>query len=338
MLVPPKHLQDMTLISPFQSMLLVSIMMLTSCVSSKKYNELLNSKARTDRESLRLKQVEEDCQETNRELTQTLSALQNTEEVVRDFKLKLENLTEDQAALQAKFDQSLDDYANLQRRCTDEKNELTALLIVKQTELDDKNIIVKGLESTLYANEDELDERDQHIRELNAKILHEQDRLDSLKYVIGHALLGLSSEDLNVEQRDGKLYVTLSQNLLFEKNSKVLDKDGKDALAKLAEVLMESDDLDITVEGHTDSDGAEDFNWELSVSRATAVVHELTSNGLKGERVTAAGRAFYEPIAEGDDESAKSKNRRTEIILTPKLDEIYQFVRTSDESIEESEN
>ena len=214
-------------ITPCRTMLFLSIMMLTSCVSSKKYNELLNSKARTDRESLRLKQVEEDCQETNRELTQTLSTLENTEEVVQDFKAKLEELTEEHAVLQGKYDGSLDDYAELQKTCADEKSELTALLTVKQIELDDKNVILEGLESTLYANEDELDERDQRIRELNARILHEQDKLDSLKFVISSALLGLSSDDLSVEQRDGKLYVTLSQNLLFEKNSKVIDQAGK---------------------------------------------------------------------------------------------------------------
>ena len=305
-------------------------MILTSCVSSKKYNELLNSKARTDRESLRLKQVEADCEETNRVLTQTLSTLENTEDVVQDFKTRLEELTEQHEALQSQYDGSLKDYAELQEDCADEKIELTALLTVKQTELDDKNVIVQGLESTLYANEDELEERDQRIRELNARILHEQDRLDSLKFVISSALLGLSSDDLNVEQRDGKLYVTLSQNLLFEKNSKELDQAGKDVLSKLANVLVTSEDLDITVEGHTDTDGDASLNWDLSVERATAVVHELTTNGLAGERITAAGRAFYEPIDPSDDESAKSKNRRTEIILTPNLDEIFEFVRASE--------
>ena len=325
----------MTWISPCRMMLFVSFMMLTSCVSSKKYNELLNSKARTDRESLRLKQVEEDCQETERELNQILSTLENTEEVVQDFKIKLEDLTAEHAELQGKYDGSLEDYALLQKTCAEEKSELTALLTVKQTELDDKSVILKGLESTLYANEDELDERDQRIRELNAKILHEQDRLDSLKFVISSALLGLSSDDLTVEQRDGKLYVTLSQNLLFEKNSKVLDRAGKDALSKLAKVLTTSEDLDITVEGHTDSDGGAGLNWDLSVSRATAVVHELTNNGLAGARITAAGRAFYDPIDLGEEESAKSKNRRTEIILTPKLDEIIEFVRASEDSGED---
>ncbi len=326
----PKHTLKMAMSSLFRSMLLVSILMLTSCVSSKKYNELLNSKARTDRESIRLKQVEADCEETNRELRETLSTLDNTEEVVQEFKEKLEILTEEHAKLQGEYDGSLVNYANLEKQCEDEKGELTALLMVKQTELDDKNVIVKGLESTLYANEDEIDERDQRIRELNAMILHEQDRLDSLKFVISSTLLGLSADDLNIEQREGKLYITLSQNLLFEKNSKTLDQAGKNALAKLAEVLVTSEDLDITVEGHTDTDGDASLNWELSVERATAVVHELTANGLVGERITAAGRAFYDPIDSNDNEAAKSKNRRTEIILTPNLDEIFDFVRSAE--------
>ncbi len=322
----------MTLISLYRSMLFVSVLMLTSCVSSKKYDQLLNSKARTDRESLRLKQVEKDCEEINRELSQTLSTLENTEGVVRDFKGKLADLQSQYEALQGNYDRSLDNYTNLQKICEDEKGELTALLTVKQTELDDKNNILKSLESTLYANEDELDERDQHIRELNAKIIRERDRLDSLKYVISSALVGLSAQDLKVEQREGKLYVTLSQNLLFEKNSKTLDNAGKAALAKLAKVLITSEDLDITVEGHTDTDGSVSLNWDLSVSRAIAVVQELTYGGLQGERITAAGRAFYDPIDPADDESAKSKNRRTEIILTPRLDEILEILEESSQT------
>jgi chemotaxis protein MotB len=321
----------MTLISPYRSMLFVSVLMLTSCVSSKKYDQLLNSKARTDRESLRLKQVEKDCEETNRELTATLSTLENTEGVVQDFKGRLADLQSEYDALQGNYDRSLDNYTNLQKVCADEKSELTALLTVKQTELDDKNNILKSLESTLYANEDELDERDQRIRELNARIIRERDRLDSLKFVISSALVGLSAQDLTVEQRDGKLYVTLSQDLLFEKNSKTLDNKGKQALATLAKVLVTSEELDITVEGHTDTDGSISLNWDLSVSRAIAVVQELTDSGLEGERITAAGRAFYDPVDPGDDESAKSKNRRTEIILTPRLKEILDLIKAEEE-------
>jgi chemotaxis protein MotB len=306
--------------------------MFTSCVSSKKYDQLLNSKARTDRESLRLKQVEKDCEKTNSELSETLFTLENTEGVVQDFKSKLEDLQADYAALQGNYDRSLDNYSSLQNACAGEKAELTALITVKQTQLDDKNNILKSMETTLYANEDELDERDQRIRELNAKILHEQDKLDSLKNVISSALVGLSAQDLTVEQREGKLYVTLSQNLLFEKNSKTLDNAGRDALAKLAKVLASSTELDITVEGHTDSDGSVSLNWDLSVSRATAVVQELTENGLDGGRITASGRAFYDPLDPADDEAAKSKNRRTEIILTPRLNEIFDIVKATEET------
>ena len=309
--------------------LLLSCLLIAGCVSQKQYNELLDSKARTDREIMRLQEVEDDCNELRSQLTTTLGSLSNTEEILQELQTNLENEQTARTTLQGQYDDLLENNTRLQETCAEEKEELTALLALKQTELDDKENILRQLETTLYANEDELRARSQKVRELNAKLLREEERMDSLKNMISEALVGISAEDLSVEQRDGKVYVSLSQNLLFEKNSKEIDAAGRDALGKLALVLVETEGIDITVEGHTDTDGDAAYNWDLSVSRATAVVKALMRNGLPGERMTAAGRAFYNPIDPDDSEEAKSRNRRTEIILSPQLDKVMQILQGS---------
>ncbi len=311
---------------PHAAFLLILAALFAGCVSQKKYNELLDSKARSDRENLRLEQVEADCEEQKRQLTQTLYSLENTEDILGDYKTNLENLTAEHNTLQAQYDDLLGEYKQFQENAAAEKKELTDLLTFKQNELDDKENVLRGMETALYANEDRLRARNQQVREMEARILKEQERMDSIKNAISSLLLDISPEDLTVERRGGKIYVSMSQDLLFEKNSKSLDQGGRDALAKIAIVLQNTTETDITVEGHTDRDGTEKYNWDLSVGRATAVVQELITNGVPGERITASGRAFFDPIDKDNTEEAKSRNRRTEIILTPKLSDIVEFL------------
>jgi len=161
---------------------------------------------------------------------------------------------------------------------------------------------------------------------LSAQLDMQRQSLQSLKNGLNNALRGFSASDLTVVERNGKIYVSMSQNLLFASGSKIIDKRGKDALAKLSEVLVTTPDIDILVEGHTDTDGTADFNWDLSVARGTAVVKELTSHGVDPKRLTAAGRSFFIPVASNDTEDGKAKNRRTEIILSPKLDQLYKLL------------
>jgi len=121
--------------------------------------------------------------------------------------------------------------------------------------------------------------------------------------------------------------VSMSQQLLFRSGSNKLDREGRRAIRQLAQVLRNNQDIDIIVEGHTDTDGETGENWDLSVLRATTVVKELTDNGVDPRRLTASGRAFYEPVASNNSASGKAQNRRTEIIITPKLEELMDLVK-----------
>ncbi|MDX1477948.1 MAG: OmpA family protein [Saprospiraceae bacterium] len=299
--------------------------LMTGCVSQKKYNDLLGSKARTDRENLRLSKVEKDYLALQEEMAATQTTLQKTEDVMIQIKDKYLSLEETHNDLQRRFDRLQEDNRALLASASAEKQELTNQLEQKQTELDEQERALRRMRNTLEVREEELAAREQSIAELRDQLNRQQASLQQLKTSISEALLGFSAADLTVEQKNGKIYVSLSQNLLFEKNSNRVDKAGKEALAKLAEVLRNTD-VAITVEGHTDSDGDPGFNWDLSVTRATAVVKELTKNGLPGERITASGKAFYLPIDTNANEQGKARNRRTEIILSPKLDRLLELI------------
>jgi len=167
---------------------------------------------------------------------------------------------------------------------------------------------------------------ERQVNELNRLLRDKENRLNGLRSKVNQALLGFTDADLSVTERNGKIYVSLSQNLLFAANSDNIDWKGKKAIRSLAEVLKQNPDINITVEGHTDPDGSADKNWDLSVRRATAVVKVLTETNLKADRITASGRSFYYPIASNATAAGKAKNRRTEIILSPKLDQLYKII------------
>jgi len=147
-------------------------------------------------------------------------------------------------------------------------------------------------------------------------------------------LLGFEGKGLSIEIRNGKVYVSLEESLLFRSGSWEVNDRGISALQKLAEVLASNPDINVLIEGHTDNvpyrgSGQVKDNWDLSVMRATAIVKVITRNpGVHPSRLTAAGRSEYAPLATNSTSEGRAKNRRTEIILTPKLDELFQIIET----------
>ena len=159
----------------------------------------------------------------------------------------------------------------------------------------------------------------------NAKV---QNLLSSVK----DALLGFNSDELTVTEKNGKVYVAMSDKLLFQSGSAKVDKRGKEALAKLAEVLNKQNDIDVYIEGHTDSKpiNTAQFkdNWDLSVIRATSVVRILTKDyGVNPLQIQPCGRGEFMPVADNETADGRSKNRRTEIIMAPKLDKLMQMLQ-----------
>lgn len=163
------------------------------------------------------------------------------------------------------------------------------------------------------------------------KLLQQQgEAVENLRKKMAEALNGFSSNELTVFTKNGRVYVSLQENLLFPSGSAVVNKKGKDALGTLAQVLNSNQDINVVVEGHTDSipiKKSYEDNWALSVARASSIVRILTSTyAVDPTRVTASGRSYFEPIESNSTPEGRQRNRRTEIILAPKLDQILQLL------------
>jgi len=167
------------------------------------------------------------------------------------------------------------------------------------------------------------------------KIITKQDSIvKSINKVVKDAMLGFKSDELKVENRNGKVYVTMQDKLLFKSGSAEVEAKGNQALQKLAKVLLNNPGIEVLVEGHTDnvpiSTRQYSDNWDLSTARATTITRILTNKyNLPSKRVTAAGRSEYYPVATNATDQGKAKNRRTEIILTPNLDELYEILNVA---------
>ncbi|MHB1179665.1 MAG: OmpA/MotB family protein [Daejeonella sp.] len=207
--------------------------------------------------------------------------------------------------------------------------------------LEDK---VKGLDSSfnslrtnssseitkLYSD---LQKREARLKEVEEILRKRDEATNALKNKLQKALLGFQQSGLSVDIRNGKVYVSLTDKLLFSSGSIVIDEKGKLALQELAKVLETQPEINISVEGHTDNQrvvnlGQIKDNWDLSVLRATSVVRFLTEvENIENSRITATGKGEYQPIEAGSTPDIRSRNRRIEIVLSPKLDELYNLIK-----------
>ncbi len=200
----------------------------------------------------------------------------------------------------------------------------------REDQLRDMERRIKGEEDKLGALSSKLKSREQRVQELENMIAEQKAAADALKQKISNALLGFRDRGLSVEQRDGKIYVSMDAKLLFASGSTTVNTDGETAINDLANVLKDQKDITIMVEGHTDTDqmrgGSIKDNWDLSVLRATSVVRILTSQGVDQTQVIPAGRGEFIPVDIGKSSEAKAKNRRIEVIITPDLDSVFELL------------
>lgn len=218
------------------------------------------------------------------------------------------------------------------------KTELTNLisnLTTTQQELQKNTKELEENKKALEDNRKELEIKEKKVSDLQ-KILNRQDSaVKALKKSVSDALLGFENNGLTVQIRNSKVYVSLDENLLFASASTEVDKKGVEALVKLAKLLEQNPEINIMIEGHTDNvpykgKGEIKDNWDLSVMRATSVAKILLKNSkIDPKRITVAGRGEYFPVDPDKTPSARQKNRRTEIILTPKLDQLFNILESN---------
>ena len=269
----------------------LTILLCTSCVTKKKFM-LAELAATASKDSLQ--GLLTDCRNTGNQMS-----------------VQIKNLMRDTT----KMGNSIRQYQSMLNVNMTEQEKLNALLNQKKNELNERERTINELQQTINA-------QNEKVRKL----------LSSVK----DALLGFSSDELTVREKDGKVYVAMSDKLLFQSGSARLGKRGEEALGKLAEVLNKQTDIDVFIEGHTDNKPINTVqfkdNWDLSVIRATSVVRILIKNyNVNPLQIQPSGRGEYMPVDDNETAEGRSKNRRTEIIMAPKLDKLFQMLQSTEE-------
>jgi len=217
----------------------------------------------------------------------------------------------------------------------------TADLYGRLNEMEGKYNEASGKFSKLKSNSsseikklsDDLKKREERLKEVEDVLRKRDEASNQLKEKLQQALLGFTKNGLTVEMKNGKVYVSLTDKLLFPSGSIIIDEKGKQALSQLAAVLKQQPEIIIAVEGHTDSQKINNLgqikdNWDLSVLRSTSVVRFLTeTEKVPGIRLTATGKGEFQPLDSNSSAEGRSKNRRIEIVLSPKLDELYDLIK-----------
>ncbi|HET6990991.1 MAG TPA: OmpA family protein [Bacteroidia bacterium] len=315
----------------------------STCVPARKYQEEQAKRVAAETERDKLKAENSDyatkSAELDRELTENKRQTMLLQNDTLGCGMRYRLLSSQYDQLTANYELLLKQNKDLMNRQTTENNQLVGKLNMSQEQLIQKEDSLKRMQMNLYSQKQSLDslnaelkKREMRVMELQHALAEKDSAVANLLHKVDAALFGFKSQGLNYEIRDGKVYVSMNDKLLFASGSTVVQAGGVTALKALAKVLEQNTDISIMVEGHTDDlayKGTGDMkdNWDLSVMRATSVTKILLSNGnIDPKRITAAGRGEYFPIDPAKTNDARAKNRRTEIILTPKLDEIFKVL------------
>lgn len=220
------------------------------------------------------------------------------------------------------------------KQLTDDKKNLQIKLSGQENLTESQLAQLSQKDKDLQNKDQDLQEKERMLREMQAIIARQDELTKKLNQTLRDALVGFNSDELTMEIRDGKVYVSMSDKLLFKSGSTGVEPKGVEALKVLADVLNKNPDIQILVEGHTDNVPIKTAvfkdNWDLSVARATSITRMLNEKyAVAATRMTASGRGEYFPKASNDTAEGKAKNRRTEIILSPKLDEIMNLLNGS---------
>lgn len=315
-----------------------TIFVFSSCVSKLKYVECTDNLNQCMTENKTLQTDKIDCQTKLTELEAKLKQAKDKIASMENEMLLLQRSNKELKAAkelaQKNYDEIMTAYKSLSAGNKKEAEIILKNLQEMQLALEQKENKLKEMSKILDQKSADLKEQQKQLAELQA-ILDKKDKdLIELKDKIKQALQGFEGSGLSVYEKNGKIYVSMEEQLLFASGSFVIGEHGKEALKKLAYILENDKEINVMVEGHTDnvkynpaSTAQIRDNWDLSVMRATTVVKTILSYGnINPQRLIASGRSEYLPLDSADTKEARAKNRRTDIILTPKLDELFQVL------------
>jgi chemotaxis protein MotB len=301
---------------------------LSSCVTKKKYDDMLAQKVRTEADLLdrtaSLEKANADLKDMEGKLSKLKDDTTNLGIDIRTNSKKLASLEKEHEQLNTYYKNLMTSSGKLNRDIAQQQEQLLA--------------IQQNLENTRKLNDslsNSLAEREKSVRELEQVLANKDKAVQDLKNKISNALLNFKENDITVQVKNGKVYVSLAEQLLFGSGSIDVDSKGVGALQQLAKAIKDQKDINILIEGHTDnvpiskkSQYMAD-NWDLSVMRATSITKILTKAGVAPQQITASGRGEYVPLASNDSPQNKQRNRRTEIIITPNLDELFKILESN---------
>jgi len=320
------------------------VMFSMSCVSGKKYSSLQDTSKQfmNERDAFKTDNIGLEMQ--NKEYEEKLATIEKEMAAVKK-EISVAQSSRDKAVddfnkISGKYNELQNAQEDLVKGNVKETQKLLTELQAAQENLQKKEDLLRQLEQTLDTKKASLDELTFELEKRNARLAELEKILDAqkkmvqeLKNKVSEALLGFENNGLTVTNKNGKVYVSLDEKLLFKSASYDIDVNGKNALKKLAGVLEKNSDIQVMIEGYTDNvpynPGAGQLkdNWDLSVKRATTVVRVLLDGSkIDPKRLTASGRSQYLPVDDSNSAVARQKNRRTEIILTPDLTELYQLI------------
>ncbi len=306
----------------------VSLLFNSCIVSKKKFDDMLAQKVKTESE-LNDKTTELDA--LNKNYSKLEGDFNQLKKDTLDLGSSLRQNQKKLAGLEAEHDQLNLMYKNL----LNNSGKLNRDLTQQQQQL---LSIQQNLEKTRRENDSlstSLAEREKKVNELEQVLANKDKAVQDLKARISNALLNFKESDLTVKVKNGKVYVSLAEQLLFGSGSIEVDKKGVGALQQLAKALKDQKDITIMVEGHTDNvpiskkSAYMQDNWDLSVMRATSITKILVNGGVSPKQIVPAGKGEYTPLVANDTPQNKQKNRRTEIIITPDLDELFKILETN---------
>ena len=313
------------------------ITIFTSCVTKQKYNELQLKYQRSQDELIFMTSENKNCQDAKSSLTAQLNSLTADMEKMRNDTTRLymraRRAEMEYEKAKKDYDELLQNFADVSSNNQNTINDLLGNLDKYKDELDVKEKMLAMQQDSLSKARAELAIKEQRINEMQNILAQKDAEVKALKDKVSNALKGFEGSGLKVHEKDGKVYVSMDDKLLFASGSWTINEQGLNAIKNLAKVLENETDISVLIEGHTDNvpyrgSGQVKDNWDLSVMRATAVVKALLENGnIAPTRLSASGRSVYLPLDENNTPEARAKNRRTEIILTPNLDQLFQLIQ-----------
>jgi chemotaxis protein MotB len=337
----------------YSSLAIILVSTVISCVPARKFQELKTKNQKCEEEREQLNSKNKELTVSNTELKAQSVEIGRVNEMLSKDTLvmgkSLRKMTMQYDKINRLNDELLEKQKELAAGSATEAKKLLEELQRQKEDLQRKEDALRDLEKSVEAKKKNLEEFQKEINLMNNTLSEKNKRLvelegilsskdsivNALKNKVSAALRGFEGDGLTIVEKNGKVYVSLDEKLLFKSGKWEVDPKGQAAIKKLAEVLEKNDDINVMVEGHTDDvpfggNGNIADNWDLSVKRATAIVKIILSGStINPTRLTSAGRGEFLPIDPAKTTEARQKNRRTEIILTPKLDELFKILESN---------